>query len=85
MAQRQHSGSGPAGLELGIDVHWCIQCDADRTVQIMHLTGDPEPVAVCTQCGCGVDMWLASAAADNADHAGQAGRGRALASQRGAA
>lgn len=79
MAQRQHSGSGPAGLELGIDVHWCGQCDADRTVQIMHLAGDPEPVALCTDCGCGVDLWLAA----GVDHLDQ--HGRALARQRGAA
>ena len=83
MAQRQHSDSGP-GLELGVDVHWCTQCGTERTVQIMQLAGDPEPIALCADCGCGVAMWLA-AEAGHTNRGNNAQRGRTLARQRGAA
>jgi|GEM_PF-3879963 len=73
MAERQHGGKGPAGVELGVEVHWCTHCEADRTVQIMQLSGDPEPVAVCTECGGGVDMWLVAGLVDPPAMAGRPG------------
>lgn len=48
----------PAGVELQVDVRWCPDCDADRTVQIVQLDGDPEPVAVCADCGAGIGVWI---------------------------
>jgi len=43
---------------LGVEVRWCPGCDADRTVEMVRLTSDPEPVAVCTECGVGLEAWL---------------------------
>jgi hypothetical protein len=64
MAKRRHGdtrlGIAPAGLELRVDVHWCAQCRAECTVQIVQLTCDPEPIAICVECGTGVDMWLSA-------------------------
>lgn len=48
----------PAGVELQVEVRWCPDCDADRTVQIVQLAGDPEPVAVCAECGAGIGAWI---------------------------
>jgi len=50
--------TGPAGFELRVEVHWCHECGADRTVQIVQLTGDPQPVALCVDCGVGLALWL---------------------------
>jgi hypothetical protein len=60
MAERQRTGAGPAGFELRVEVCWCMGCRAERAVQIVQLAADPEPVAVCTECGVGVDMWLSA-------------------------
>jgi hypothetical protein len=60
MAERRHGNGAPTGLELRVEVHWCAQCRAERTVQIMQLAADPEPIAVCADCGAGVDMWLSA-------------------------
>jgi hypothetical protein len=47
------------GVEvLGVEVLWCPGCHADRTVEMVRLAADPEPVAVCTDCGVGLDAWL---------------------------
>ena len=55
-----HPHPGTAGLELRVEVHWCAQCRVESTVQIVQLATDPEPVAMCTECGAGVDMWLSA-------------------------
>ncbi|MGH3940087.1 MAG: hypothetical protein ACRDTG_15930 [Pseudonocardiaceae bacterium] len=38
-----------------IDIAWCPECQTDRTVEIIALEGDPWPVAVCVNCGIGVE------------------------------
>jgi len=58
MIERRHPA--PVGLELGVEVHWCAHCRAESTVQIVQLAADPEPVAMCAECGAGVDMWLSA-------------------------
>jgi Zn ribbon nucleic-acid-binding protein len=40
-----------------IEVAWCPACQADRTVEVVTLDGDPGPVAVCVDCGLGVETW----------------------------
>ena len=40
-----------------LDVAWCPGCRADCTVEIVALAGDPGPVAVCVDCGLGVETW----------------------------
>lgn len=67
--------TGPGGVVLGVDVlgvevRWCPGCHADRTVEMVRLTSDPEPVAVCTECGIGLEAWLT---AELVEH--QQGRG----------
>jgi hypothetical protein len=52
--------AGPNGVILGVEVRWCPGCDADRTVEMVRLASDPEPVAVCTECGCGLEAWLST-------------------------
>lgn len=52
------STAGPNGVVLGVEVRWCPGCDADRTVEMVRLTSDPESVAVCTECGVGLESWL---------------------------
>jgi len=49
---------GPAGVELRVEVRWCPECHADCTVQIVQLTTDPAPVAMCAECGAGIALWL---------------------------
>lgn len=62
MAKRQHAhgrpGIAPVGLELRVEVHWCVRCGTECTVQIVQLACDPQPIAICVECGTGVDMWL---------------------------
>jgi hypothetical protein len=58
------NGIETGGLELRVDVHWCAQCRAECTVQIMQLATDPEPIAICVDCGAGVDMWLSAEVID---------------------
>jgi hypothetical protein len=60
MAERQRTGASPVGLELRVEVCWCAGCRTERAVQIVQLATDPEPVAVCCECGAGVDMWLSA-------------------------
>jgi transcription initiation factor TFIIIB Brf1 subunit/transcription initiation factor TFIIB len=53
--------AGPNGSYypvLGVEVRWCPGCHADRTVEMVRLASDPEPVAVCTECGVGLEAWL---------------------------
>lgn len=45
--------------QLGVETHWCHECDAERTVEVIQLTADPQPVALCTECGTGLDLWQA--------------------------
>ncbi|MGH4013716.1 MAG: hypothetical protein ACRDSL_07230 [Pseudonocardiaceae bacterium] len=40
-----------------IEIAWCPGCRADCTVEIVTLPGDPAPVAVCVDCGLGVETW----------------------------
>jgi hypothetical protein len=40
-----------------IEIAWCPECQADRTVEVVALAGDPGPVAVCVDCGLGVEIW----------------------------
>jgi len=42
---------------VAIEVAWCPGCQADCTVEIVTLAGDPGPVAVCVDCGLGVETW----------------------------
>jgi hypothetical protein len=85
MAERRHDGIGPAGLELRVEVHWCLQCRAERTVQIMQLATDPEPIAVCVECGAGVDMWLSADLVDPAPPLQRHGSDERRSGQQGAA
>jgi hypothetical protein len=48
----------PNGVVLGVEVRWCPGCHADKTVELVRLASDPEPVAVCTECGVGLEAWL---------------------------
>lgn len=58
MAGKQQGNVGPSGLELRVEVHWCPECGADCTVQIVQLMTDPEPVAMCAECGAGLALWV---------------------------
>lgn len=40
-----------------IEIAWCPACQADGTVEVIALDGDPWPVAVCVHCGIGVETW----------------------------
>lgn len=53
--------------EIRLEVHWCPECGADHIAEIIQLAADPEPVALCTECGAGLALWLAA----------EAGQGRA--------
>lgn len=52
---------------------------------MVRLASDPEPVAVCTDCGTGLDAWLTAELVDRTDRGGSAGRRRRRASGQGAA
>ncbi|HKR49388.1 MAG TPA: hypothetical protein VJT72_07375 [Pseudonocardiaceae bacterium] len=43
--------------QVSIEVAWCPACEAERTVEVIALAGDPEPVAVCVDCGLGIETW----------------------------
>jgi Zn ribbon nucleic-acid-binding protein len=43
--------------QVSIEVAWCPACQADCTVEVIALADDPEPVALCVDCGLGVDAW----------------------------
>ncbi|MGH3916551.1 MAG: hypothetical protein ACRDTC_24535 [Pseudonocardiaceae bacterium] len=42
---------------LDLEIAWCPACRADCLVEIITLDGDPGPVAVCVDCGLGVESW----------------------------
>ena len=61
MADRVTAGpNGSYYPVLGVEARWCPGCEADRTVEMVRLASDPEPVAVCTECGVGLEAWLAT-------------------------
>lgn len=74
--------AAPNGVVLGVEVRWCPACHADRTVEVVRLASDPEPVSVCTDCGTGLDTWLTAELIERTD---RAGRGRRGARRQGAA
>lgn len=39
------------------DAAWCSLCRAECAVEVIQLVGDPAPVAVCLDCGSGVECW----------------------------
>jgi hypothetical protein len=43
--------------QVTIEIAWCPECQADCMVEVVALAGDPEPVAVCVDCGLGVETW----------------------------
>jgi hypothetical protein len=43
--------------QFSIEVAWCPACRAECTVEIVALAGDPAPVAICVDCGLGVETW----------------------------
>lgn len=40
------------------DAAWCSLCRAECAVEVVWLVDDPGPVAVCLDCGSGVDCWF---------------------------
>lgn len=43
--------------QVTVEVAWCPGCRADCPVEIVTLVGDPAPVAVCVDCGLGVETY----------------------------
>ena len=43
--------------QVSIEMAWCPACRAECTVEIIALAGDPAPVAICVDCGLGVETW----------------------------
>jgi hypothetical protein len=43
--------------QISTEVAWCPACRADCTVEVIALAGDPGPVALCVDCGLGVETW----------------------------
>ncbi len=43
--------------QVSIEVAWCPACQADCTVEVIALAGDPGPVAICVGCGLEVETW----------------------------
>lgn len=41
---------------LAVELAWCPGCDTERETEVVLLAGDPAPVAVCLDCGCGVEI-----------------------------
>ena len=60
--------------QVSIEMAWCPACRAECTVEIMALAGDPAPVAICVDCGLGVETWrlpgllAATSEVEGADH-----------------
>lgn len=55
-----------------IELAWCPECQVDCFMEVVVLADDPGPVAICADCGLGVDLrglpgmldsWRAEAAA----------------------
>ncbi len=44
--------------EVVVDTGWCPLCRAECTVEVIQVAGDPGPVAVCLDCGGGVECWI---------------------------
>lgn len=42
---------------VSVEVAWCAACRQDCTVEVVHLLGDPAPIAICLDCGGGVELW----------------------------
>ncbi len=42
---------------VSVEVAWCAVCRQDCTVEIVQLLGDPAPIAICLDCGHGVELW----------------------------
>lgn len=47
----------PDAQPIVLDVVWCTGCGGDRTAEVVRLAGDPVEVAVCLDCGTGVETW----------------------------
>lgn len=45
------------GHEVRVELAWCPGCRLECTVEIVQLLSDPAPVAVCLECGGGVELW----------------------------
>ncbi len=43
--------------QVSIEMAWCPACRAECTVEIVALADDPAPVAICVDCGLGVETW----------------------------
>lgn len=68
------------GQHIVVEVAWCPACHADCTVEIVTLEGDPGPVAVCVECGLGVETWWTSGVLATAGNGAEGGPGAARAS-----
>jgi len=55
-----------------VEIAWCSGCRLDCTVEIIRLPGDPSPVAVCLECGGGVELWWQPVARPGAVRSAQA-------------
>ena len=40
-----------------MEIAWCPDCRADCLVEVFTVMGDPSPVAVCVDCGLGVETY----------------------------
>ena len=40
-----------------MEIAWCPDCRADCLVEVFTVAGDPSPVAVCVDCGLGVETY----------------------------
>jgi hypothetical protein len=67
----------PNGVVLGVEVRWCPGCHGDKTVEMVRLSTDPEPVAVCTECGVGLEAWLTVELVEQRRARGEHGQGAA--------
>ena len=43
--------------QITFEIAWCPGCRADCTVEIVTVDDDPFPVAVCVDCGLGVEIY----------------------------
>jgi Zn ribbon nucleic-acid-binding protein len=61
--------------QVSIEVAWCPACQADCTVEIVALVDDPGPVAICVDCGLGVETWWLAGLLATTHEADRADRG----------
>lgn len=40
-----------------MEIAWCPDCRTDCLVEVLTVAGDPAPVAVCVDCGLGVETY----------------------------